>query len=67
MFVTVFEQNGKYCICNKLKDGSMDPYYCAIPDIDGKGNACYIADRINEAYRRGAADKSREIRKALGM
>jgi hypothetical protein len=65
MYVKVFAANNKYCVCAELPDGTMDPEYCSIPDIDGKGNAHYIADRINEAYRRGQNDKAREIRKAL--
>lgn len=67
MRVKVFEQNGKYCICAELPDGTMHPNYCAIPDLDHKGNAHYIADRINEAYRWGQNDKAREICKALGL
>ncbi len=65
MFVKVFEQNGKYTICKVLQDGSMDPDYLSISDINDKGDAYYIADRIIEAYRWGKADKAKEIRKAL--
>lgn len=65
MIVKVFPMNGTFTVCAANEHGAMDPDYLQIPDIKGKGTAHYIADRINEAYRKGRRDKAREIRKAL--
>lgn len=67
MKVKVFPVNGSYTICAVLPNGSMDPHYPAITDIAHHGNAQYIADRINEAYRAGETNKAIEIRKVLGL
>jgi hypothetical protein len=65
LLVKVFPINGTYTICKPLEDGSMDPYYDAIPDIRELGEANHIVDRINAAYCQGKSDKAKEIRRAL--
>jgi len=65
MKVKVFPVNGMYTVCAELEDGSMDPNYCSIPDLEHSGTAHYITDRINEAYRAGKRAKAKEIRQAL--
>jgi hypothetical protein len=65
ILVKIFPINGTYTICKSLEDGTMDPYYDAILDIKDRGEANYIVDRINAAYRQGKSDKAKEIRQAL--